>query len=509
MIAPSKASADAWAKLGNSGWDWDTLQPYYQKFHTLTLPTEATKQQLGIDYVDENVRGKSGPIQASFPESQDPLAKAWVETFKTLKYEISGDPFSGQVTGGFCNAATIDPKTKERSYSASAYYAPVSDRSNLTVITEAYVEKINTEKSAHGISARGVQYTRQGEVYTVHAQKEVILAAGAFQSPQLLELSGIGHAALLESHAIPVQIDNRNVGENLQDHLMTGISIEVTEGTATMDILRQDPAASQAAMQAYMSSRTGPFTSGSVGAFAFMPIVEFLTLDGSATLKKLLDQYLQHANGETFPGERIHHDFIRSILENRDEASASLFMAPILAQLSTLPLDQTPQAPPGNYVSLLASLLHPFSRGSVHINSANPADKPTIDPNYFSHPLDIELFARHLQYLEIVAETQPLASLIKPDGKRSAHNIKDLDKAKAFLRETCISNWHPTSTCAMMPLEIGGVVDARLIVHGTKNLRVVDASVIPIIPRGNPQSTVYAVAERAADIIKKDYGLTA
>ena len=510
MIAPSKASVDAWQKLGDVGWDWETLKPYYQKFHTLALPSEATKEHLGIDYVDENVRGKSGPIQVSFPESQDPLAKAWVETFKALKYQISGDPFSGQVTGGFCNSATIDPKTKERSYSASAYYAPVSNRSNLHVITEAFVERIVLEKSADGIIARGAQYTRQGETQTVHAQKEVILAAGAFQSPQLLELSGIGDAGLLESHAVPVYIDNRNVGENLQDHLMSGISYEVVDGTATMDVLRQDPDASRAAMQEYMSSKTGPLVgSGAIGAFAFMPIVDFLTQDGSKTLENLLDEHFRHDHTKTSSGENLHHDFIRSILKSPDEASASLFMSPLFAQLHTIPLDQPApdQVPPGNYVTLLASLLHPFSHGSVHINSSDPTCKPTVDPKYFSHPLDIELFARHLQYLETIAETAPLASFIKPGGRRSTSSVKDLHKAKAFLRASCISNWHPTSTCAMMPREIGGVVDARLIVHGTKNLRVVDASVIPIVPRGNPQSTVYAVAERAADIIKEDHGL--
>lgn len=148
MIAPSKASMDAWAQMGSRGWDWETMKPYYQKFHTLTLPSEAAKEYLGIDYVDENVRGKSGPIQASFPASQNPLTKAWVDTFKKLNYKLTGDPFSGKCTGGFTNAATINPETKERSYVTSAYYVPVSDRTNLYVITEAFVEKIILEYSS-------------------------------------------------------------------------------------------------------------------------------------------------------------------------------------------------------------------------------------------------------------------------------------------------------------------------------------------------------------------------
>lgn len=507
MIAPSKASMDAWARMGSRGWDWETIKTYYQKFHTLTLPSEAAKEYLGIDYVDENVRGKSGPIQASFPESQDPLAKAWVDTFKLLNYKLTDDPFSGKSTGGFSNAATIDPKTKERSYVTRAYYAPVSDRTNLHVITEAFVEKIILEHSSNGVSASGVQFTHEQKSQKVEARREVILAAGAIQSPQLLELSGIGDAALLKSHGLEVYIDNRNVGENLQDHLFTGISYEVKEGVSTMDIMRRDPSIAQAAMQEYMTSKTGLLVSGTVESFAFLPVVEFLTPDGANILKQLLDKHLPNTANESFPGEKLHHDFIRSILESKDETSASFFMSPIYASLNTIPLDKLSKesSPSEDYVSLMASLLHPFSRGSVHINSAKYTDKPTIDPKYLSHPLDAELFGRHLQYLETIAESEPLASFIKPGGQRSVPSIKDLAAAKAFLRASAISNWHPTSTCSMMPKEIGGVVNERLVVHGTRNLRVVDASIMPIIPRGNPQSTVYAVAERAADIIKEDH----
>lgn len=510
MIAPSKASMDAWAQMGSRGWDWETMKTYYQKFHTLSPPSDAAKEYLGIDYIDENVRGKSGPIQASFSASQNPIAKAWIDTFKTLNYKLTGDPFSGKSTGGFSNAATIDPKTKERSYVTSAYYAPVRDRTNLHVITEAFVEKIVLEHISDSVSASGVQFTHEGKSQTVKAQREVILAAGAIQSPQLLELSGIGDAALLKSHGLQVYIDNRNVGENLQDHLFTGVSLEVNEGVSTMDIMRRDPSVAQAAMQEYMTSRTGLLVSGSVESFAYLPVVEFLTADGANVLKQLLDKYLPNTENESFPGEKLHHDFIRSILESEDEASASFFLTPIYANLNTIQIEKISKeaAPRENYVSLLASLLHPFSRGSVHINSAKYDDKPSIDPKYLSHPLDIELFGRHLQYLETIAESEPLASFIKPGGKRSVASIKDLAAAKDFLRASAISNWHPTSTCSMMPREFGGVVNERLVVHGTRNLRVVDASIMPIIPRGNPQSTVYAVAEKAADLIKEDHGRT-
>ena len=157
-------------------------------------------------------------------------------------------------------------------------------------------------------------------------------------------------------------------------------------------------------------------------------------------------------------------------------------------------------------------LSHPLSRGHTHISSPSVSSKPTIDPRYLSHPLDLEIFAQHLRFLETLVVTEPLASLLKPGGRRNPAfavigRDGDLETAKSFLRQATLSNWHPMGTCAMMPREKGGVVNERLIVYGTANLRVVDASIFPVTTRGNPQTTVYAVAERAADLIKEDHAL--
>lgn len=459
--------------------------------------------------MDEDIRGRTGPIKASFPENaeENVLAKAWVDTFKSLGYGITGDPFSGKVRGGFVSASSVDPDSKEWSYAASAYYAPAKDRLNLHVVTGALVEKILLEHVDNSTvdndddrySANFVQYLHEGQVKMAKANREVILCAGAFQSPQILEMSGIGDRTLLEIHGIKVLIDNPNVGENLQDHLFTGISYEVKDGIATADILRRDPEAAQAAMVEYMSNKTGPMTSTAMASFAFMPIVDFITPDdaGPAALKQLLDKHLP-----TTP--TIHHGFIRSILQDPTETSGSMFMTPVYATLDTDPITPTPTTPEGNYITICASPLQPFSRGSTHISSPSALSPPLIHPAYLSHPLDAELFAHHILYLETIASTPPLASYLKPSGRRSPAPLTSLDGAKEFLRQSAISNWHPTSSCSMLPREKGGVVNSRLRVYGTKNLRVVDASVLPIVPRGNPQSTVYAIAERAVDLIRED-----
>lgn len=217
VIAPSKASLDACKKLGNPGWNWKTMASYYRKFYTLTVPSESVVSHLGIDFIDDNIRGNSGPIKVSFPETQDPLSKVWIEMFKTLNYNTTGDPFSGQAIGGFRNPSSIHPVTKERSHAGSSYYGPVSHRPNLHVVTEAFVETIILDEKAEGFFASGLQFTHEGKPQEVTARKEIILAAGAFGSPHLLERSGIGDGTLLQSLGIGTRIDNPNVGENLQD----------------------------------------------------------------------------------------------------------------------------------------------------------------------------------------------------------------------------------------------------------------------------------------------------
>lgn len=482
------------------------MSPYYRKFYTLSVPSEAIRDHLGLAHIDEDVRGTSGPIHASFSGTlRNFLPNVWYQTFQNLNLETKKDPFSGQVVGGYSNPSTIHPTTKERSYSAVAYYKPASTRSNLTLLTGGLVERIflQAQNSADVVTATGVCFTRAGESHTVRARKEVILAAGAFQSPKLLELSGIGAANILRNYDIPVAIDNPGVGENLQDHLMVGISFEVKDGVETLDDLaRQDPRASEAALNSYMADRTGPLGAAAVSSFAFLPVMEFLTADGHSQRKHLFERYPAEAK-DTF-----HYDFTRSIIENVDESSAAYFAYPAQGNFEVgggaHPRDLTKASLPGNFITMSVCLLHPFSRGSVHITSADPKVRPSIDPHYLTKELDAKIFALHLQYLQTLVRTEPLASILKPNGRRTSPelDLNNLEAVKEHIRQTAISNWHPVGTCAMLPRDKGGVIDERLIVHGTKNLRVVDSSTFPIITRGNPLTSVYAVAEKAADLIK-------
>lgn len=373
------------------------------------------------------------------------------------------------------------------------------------------VEKVIFEKRSDGtVAAKGISFVHNGAQSVQTAKKEVILCAGAIQSPQLLEVSGIGNSALLQSYNIEVVLDNPHVGENLQDHPMTGISFEVIDGLPTIDMIR-DPQVIQGAMEAYQASRQGPLTSG-FHSVASLPVVEFLSEEGRSELSRLLDTNIKSTSPSAEPSVSKQHTILRSVLESPSESSVIIGMGASQMHFDkSLQKDIYAITEPENYVSFLVALAQPFSRGSVHIKSASISDPPDIDPRYLSHPLDLEILARHVKYIPTIAATEPLASLIKDGGRRLPDGIDldSLDSAKEYCKRNIITNNHPCGTCAMLPLEQGGVTDSRLRVYWVEGLRVVDASIFPMIPRGNIQSSVYAVAERAADLIKEDWGITA
>lgn len=171
-----------------------TIPPTVLAYYTLSVPNEATRQHLGLDYITDTDKVARGPVQVSYTGVvQEPLSKAWVDTFKGLKHGMAGDPFSCKSVGGHANAATVVHSSKTRSCAATAYYAPISQRTNLSVMTGAQVKEIEFTQGDDNMIANNVNFNRDGKSFRVEVRKEVILAAGAFQSPKILELSGISN----------------------------------------------------------------------------------------------------------------------------------------------------------------------------------------------------------------------------------------------------------------------------------------------------------------------------
>lgn len=499
FTSTSKANVEAWKSLGNEGWDYATYEAALKKSFTLHKPGEG------------NVSEGRGPLQLTAPslESASVWGRAWIEGLGSMGYPQT-DPLSGRLGGPNLAPESIDPKTKQRSYAANAYLDPIRDsRANLTVRTGATVAKILVEKHAPATGeavAKGVQVLSQTNgVQTIGARKEVILSAGAINSPRILELSGIGGGDLLQSLGIEVVVENPYVGENLQNHPFTGIVFEARDDVETIDaFFRQEPEAVAKAMQDYAQG-AGPLSTSNLINMAQLPLPEFHTDEGRREVDRLLEEAA--AKPISTPAfAAAHQAYVRSVLTDPSgEAVGNYVFGEGYA-----PFD-APAAyrAPGKHVSVAVELSHPLSRGSVHITSAS-AEKAganegvRVSMGFLTHPLDLEVLARQLRFTEdLVCRAEPITQLLKP-GQKERRRFADLEAAKEYVWRTVDGAYHYTGTCAMMPRAMGGVVDRRLRVHGCSNLRVCDASVIPLEPTANPQAVVYAVAEMGAGFIKED-----
>lgn len=500
-VFPSRASIDIWGKLGNDGWNWENLEPYYQKAVKRHAPSPDVCKISDTNAwgFDESTHG-TGPLQISYSEGLGPVNSAWMDALTSLNFAPSNaDPTSGSVVGAFQCMSTFDPATKTRSYAATAYYGKeMRERSNLTVITNTIVQKINLEGQSVGVIATGVQLqTNEGCIRTVKARREVVLAAGAVQSPQILELSGIGSSKLLKKLEIPVVIDLPGVGENLQDHAMVCQSYQVRDGISSIDMFR-DPALIQQATKEYNETRGGPLGT-QTASVSYMPLVDSEGRMSTEAKKTLLKEYIPDKSGQTaLLKEMVTQDdtpafswMIHSGQVNAEVANAAYF-GQYLAPLKS-----------DNYISVLNALAHPFSRGTCHVNCSDINVAPTIDAGYLSHPADLQIMARSAMFANKLMRSGPMSKVVLHGGAQIPGIVPDtLENAKEAVRQGIISNMHLCGTCAMKPLDQGGVLNDCLLVYGTRNLRVVDASIFPTIPLGNIQTTVYAVAEKSADLIR-------
>ncbi|TFY83365.1 hypothetical protein EWM64_g650 [Hericium alpestre] len=473
---PSKADFDALSALGNEGWDWETVLQYTKKSETLVpLVDDALAQSYSLP--DAELHGISGPIKKTYPSWCDPFHFSIIKSLEALGVPWNKEPGGGINVGSSTGLTNVDPASATRSYAASDYYAPHAARQNLYILTGALVSKIVFEDAEDGLKkAVGVDFVHQGTLLTIRGiRKEVIVSAGAMQTPALLELSGIGNPQILAKHDFPSLIDLPGVGENFQDHVLTFCIYEANPKLQTLDVLG-DPTVLEEQIELYKEKK-GLMAGSVVHTFSYLPASAFVPPE---EIKRWQDDQGE-AGQAASPGLKKQHDLIRSWFSDSQETTAEIMFLP---GHFVCP-DPLPQ-PGKRYMSLAISVTHPLSRGSVHITSSNPSDLPAIDPNYFGNPVD----------LEILVNAQDILGHVLP-----AKNASDAE-LREHVKNTCGPAFHPLGTAAMLPREDGGVVDSKLKVYGTSNLRVVDCSILPMEISCHIQSTAYALAEKAADIIK-------
>ncbi|KAJ5165850.1 hypothetical protein N7492_006146 [Penicillium capsulatum] len=466
------AQIDAWEQIGNRGWNWKNLFPYFRKSEQFQVPSNyAWLDGSGVSY-NRDAHGYKGPVKVGWSSSQinDGLAQKLNATYQNMDTPVpwNEDPNGGQMVGYSVYPKTVDSDLNIREDAARAFYYPYQSRRNLHVWLHTTANKI-TWKSGEDATAEGVEVTfANRSTAVVKASREVILAAGALKSPVLLELSGIGNPDVLSKHGIDTKINLPTVGENLQDQMNNGLAWD---------------------------SKTK--YSGSASYVAY-PSADQLFPNATAVGSKLLDQLpayaaqVASANGNVTTASDIYRFF---------KIQWDLIFK------SHIPVAEILMEPSGSTYDIEYWGSVPFSRGNIHISSADPTAAARIDPKYFMLDFDFHAQTEAARFIRKMFKTEPLASMAgeetEPGLSSVAADAGD-EGWSHFIKSKYRSNFHPISTASMMPKELGGVVDTSLKVYGTSNVRIVDASVLPMQVCGHLQSTVYAVAERAADIIKEE-----
>ena len=393
-------------------------------------------------------RGQDGPIHATRVVPDDPVSQAFIAACKETGLPENEDYNEGSTEG--VTRLQLSTRNGLRCSTAVSYLAEAKGRRNLHIVTDAPVSRVQFD----GTRATGVAYREKGAARQAVATREVLLSAGAITSPQLLELSGVGNAELLKSHGIPVVRDIPAVGEDLQDHLQTRLQFECTEPVTANDIVRSHWHAARGLLR-FLVHRDGIFSTPSFKTQAFVrcrPDADYPEARIQCALSSGTTRYARDL--DRFPGFHI-----------------------------------------GSYY------LWPESRGSIHLKSADPQERPKINVNYLSHPQDREISVLAFKMARKIAEQPALQKVIVREVRPGADVATD-DEILNFIQDTAETCWHPISTCRM-GADPDSVVDVDLRVRGLEGLRVVDASVMPHQISSNTNIPTIMIAERAADLIRR------
>ncbi|KAI5370236.1 Putative glucose-methanol-choline oxidoreductase, glucose Oxidase, domain 2 [Septoria linicola] len=484
---PDADSIDDWGRVNNADWSWNTLLPFYKASETLDQPSEDLAKA-GYTY-NPDYHGTSGPLNVSFPAQGTPeyfevLKKAAATFDIAVTRDFNGGKAEGLAT--YPATFTINGEREQiRESSREAYYLPAVGRSNLELLDETICLRVVFGDASDGnnatLTATGVEIANSNNRTTISARKEVILSAGVYRSPGILEYSGIGNSKLLANHSIETKVDLPGVGENLQDQMQGNIFFERANDT---NITFPDPVAGEITTNYLIHATYEQIFGDDAGDFQERT---------NTSLSEYATTISERING-TLSSEQI--------LNSLQVQYGAVFntLVPAVEIFSGQALNST-------HLNLEFWPLIPLSRGSVHISGGNPeraGDSPIVDVNWGILDHDWEIFIASARFVRNFFKTDALAPEVTNETQPGLGNVPE-DASDAEWRDYWQDNfragWHGVGSAAMLPREWGGVVDGDLTVYGTANVRVVDASVIPFQLGGHPTATVYALAERAASLI--------
>ncbi|GFT74084.1 glucose dehydrogenase [Nephila pilipes] len=449
---------DDWEKQGATGWSYDDVLPYFKK----------AEDNVNFEYVKNGYHGINGPLTVSKPRYNSPLKPAVLQAALEKGYHV-GDINGPKSIGFYDLQANI--RNGQRCSAAKAYLAPNDYRTNLDIVSGAFVKKIVIDD----LEAKGVEFDFEGIPRFVRADKEVILSAGTTNTAQLLMLSGIGPKEELEKHNIPVKSD-LPVGKNMQDHCSSMLPFELDENLETFGAKQTD----KDNILQYVFSKSGPLAS-----VLGENVLAFLKNENHTGPDDVPDVELYFLEGSTTIPEKQ--------LNIKPEYSEAIYG----------PYKNKP------FYFCWTQILHPKSRGEVTLRSANPYDPPVIDPKYFSEPSDLDTVVNGMKQCKEFASSEPLKKIgSKPFSTvyPGCEDVKDDDEKyfRCVAQAVVLTQSHQVGTAKMGdPNDPTTVVDPKLRVKTVSNLRIVDASIIPIIPGGNMNNPTMMVAEKASDIIKE------
>ncbi|MGI9452699.1 MAG: GMC family oxidoreductase [Geminicoccaceae bacterium] len=432
---------DDWA-IDAPGWSWADVAPIFKRMEDWSGGADP-------------YRGSGGPLHVQdITGDVHPLCQAYLAAARDLQIPINPDYNGASMEG----AAIYQITTKGglRASTARCYLRPSLKRSNLHLETKAHVTKVLFE----GRKAIGVAYRQRGKELIARARREVVISGGAINSPQLLQLSGIGPAEALRNTGIDVLLDSPHVGQNLQDHL--GLSHHYRSRVPTLNQILGPWFGRLCVGLQYLVKRRGP-----------------------------LSLSINQAGG-----------FVRSD-PDLERPDLQLYFSPV--SYTHIPPDKRAMMSPDPFPGFLLGFnpCKPTSRGYLEIRSPDPMAAPAIHPHYLSTEEDMELMLAGTKLLRNLATTPALAAIIDEEIEPGAHIVSDQD-LRIFVRDKSWTVFHPSCTCRMGDDPSSAVVDSRLRVHGIDGLRVADASIFPSVPTGNTNAPTIMVGEKAADMIRED-----